>query len=176
MAWRSQSESPRLWQGPRRGLRRFVRDEEGHATTEAVIMIPFFVLIWTFLIYFGGGYAEKIDMSATARGQAWAHVMDNCRTNVPNDLTRRDPGSTYSQVNEVLEIIGEIISLIPLVGDYWPNPPMPVDYEFSARRAIQRPQLIGGQTGEATYSIVLMCNERPRNIDLEEMAWKAWAW
>ena len=60
-----------------RPLRALLRDERGSVMTEAVVMLPFFVLVWGCIIYVSQLYEKGIETQAVARECAWRHAKDS---------------------------------------------------------------------------------------------------
>lgn len=156
------------------GRRSLLRDEEGHATGEAVIMLPFFILVWGCIIFVSQGYERAIDVSAKTREHAWAHVMDDCGRPVGAGTEVYDATEPpLGPFGDLFDMVDEIIDWIPLVGDYWPG--FVVDErKFGRRDSIEKPSILGGGDQNVGHTIVLMCNERPTHVSLEDIAREAY--
>ncbi len=155
----------------RRGL---LEDTRGNATAEAVILIPFFILVWGFIIWGSHAYERTLDEGALARGHAWANVMDACPNNFPAGTRVTDATDPpFGPVGDVLSAIDSLISALPLFGDYWPGF-FPDERMYHRQADIPTPQVIGGDTRRMEYDIVLMCNERDRTPSMDEIADRAY--
>jgi len=158
----------------RRGLGALLRDQRGHATAEAVIMLPFFILIFGGLIFVSKGFETSIDERAITRQHAWAHVMDDCRSRVPSDTEVSDATNpVFGPVGDLFAIIDEIIALIPFFSDYWPGW-INEERKFTRRASVDKPAVLGGGSAQVGHWIILMCNERPNDVDTDELATRAW--
>lgn len=157
-----------------RGLRDLVRDEEGHATGEAVIMLPFFILVWGCIIFVSQGYERAIDVGQKTREHAWAHVMDDCGRPVGSGTEVSDATNPpLGPFGDLFEMVDEIIEYLPLVGEYWPGFVIE-ERQFVRRSAVDKPTVIGGGRQRVGHTIVLMCNEEPTDVTLTELADYAW--
>jgi hypothetical protein len=149
-----------------------LRDTRGNATAEAVILIPFFILVWGFIIWGSHAYERTLDEGAIARGHAWQHVMSSCSGSVPAGTRVRDvTDPPFGPVGEALRLIDTLIDALPLFGDYWPGF-FPDENEYHRHADIRTPQVIGGDTRRMEYDIVLMCNEDEETPDFEAIAWE----
>lgn len=160
--------------GEPRGLRALLRDERGHATAEAAIMIPFFILVWGCIIYMSQGYERAIDVGAETRAHAWAHVMDDCERRVPAGTDVSDATNPpLGPFGDLFDMIDEVIDWLPLVGDHWPGF-IVEEREFGRRSTVDKPTVIGGGQARVQHRMVLMCNEEPRDVTLTDLADHAW--
>jgi len=158
----------------RRSLRELLRDTAGHATAEAVIMIPFFVIVWGCILYVAQGYERAIDVGADTREHAWAHVMDECDRPAPGGTEVTDATNPpLGPLGDLLGMIDEIIGHIPFFEDYWPGF-IVEERQFVRRDRVDKPSVIGGGEARIGHTIVLMCNEEPRGSHLSDMADEAW--
>jgi len=157
-----------------RGLRELLRGEEGHATGEAVIMIPFFILVWGCIIFVSQGYERAIDVGAETRRDAWAHAMDDCRGPVGSGTEVSDATNPpLGPFGDLFDMIVEIISFLPLVGDVWPGF-INEERQYVRRDAVEKPTVVGGGNQKVGHTLVLMCNEETSDTSLEELAEHAW--
>jgi hypothetical protein len=149
--------------------------QSGHAMTEAVIMIPVFAIIWGAIAYMSIGFETKLDLSARVRQEAWAHAMDNCDGSSPPAPTRTTDATrpTIGPLADLFSAIDSILELMrPLLAD-WPGL-FPEERRFDSDRVVDKPAVLGGGSATARYEIVLMCNEAPRDVDLDSLGGAAW--
>ncbi len=157
-----------------RGLRRLLRDEEGHATAEAVIMLPFFILVWGCIIFVSQGYERAIDVGAKTREHAWAHVMDDCDRAVGSGTEVSDATNPpLGPLGDLFDMIDEILEFLPLVGDIWPGF-VNEERQFVRRSSVDKPTVLGGGSQRVGHTIILMCNEEGSDATLDELAGHAW--
>lgn len=162
-----------------RGFKELLCDEEGNATTETVIMIPFFIIVFGAILYMGQGYEHAVDNAAKDREHAWAYVMDDCRSSDPHPgTTIRDihdpPGGDL--VSRVDGFVSGILSRLPLLEDSWPDPFFPMEAEgHRVDEDVEKPAVLGPGHARIDHRIQLMCNERRRpDVRLDDFTWEAW--
>ncbi len=156
-------------------LRALLRDERGSATTETVIMIPVFILIFGGLLYLGHGYQQAIDTAQLDRQAAWDHAMDGCAGGVPagttlSDATDPPGGSALASIDSLLS---SITDAFPPLHGVWPGL-FPRENRTERKSQFDRPTVLGGARVEVHHSIVLMCNEQRRRDAIDDMTWAAW--
>ncbi len=145
-------------------LSRLLRETEGTATVEAVIMIPFFVLVWGFLIYAVQVYADGIRAGVRARDCAWTYAQTGCDSvpaqcqSEPADGEVIDAGAE-SGVSELLTNMREIPVVGGLLETIFGRLVVGVHNE-----EVTRPNILGGGGVQVQRSFAVMCNERPRTI------------
>jgi len=157
----------------RRGLRELLRETAGSATAEAVIMIPFFIIVWGCIIFVGQRYEKAIDVAAADRATAWNHVMSNCNGGVASGTEVSDASGWFDMLEAIDGAVSTIIDNLPIVGDFWPGL-IPEEKQFVRRGSVEAPEVIGGGSRRVGATIVLMCNEDPKGSFLEEMADFGW--
>jgi len=159
----------------RRTLRDLLRDERGSVMTEAVVMLPFFILVWGCIIYVSQLYEKGIETQATARECAWRHAKDNCEGDSrcaigPGLDPSRDYGSGDASAIESAEGSGGP----GFLGDgFLTNILFGADITATAQSSTRKPELIGGGDAEIVGKVGLACNEKPRG-DLGEVISSAW--
>ena len=157
----------------RRTLRDLLRDERGSVMTEAVIMLPFFVLVWGCIIYVSQLYEKGIETQAEARECGWRYAKDNCegetRCAVASGLdVTRDYGSGESGDIDAAE------SGVGFLGDgFLTNILFGADATATAEDTTPKPQVIGGGDAQLRGRMGLACNEKPRG-DLGDVISSAW--
>jgi len=158
----------------RRTLRDLLRDERGSVMTEAVVMLPFFVIVWGCVIYVSQLYEKGIETQAVARECAWRHAKDNCETEtrcaIEPGLDPHDYGSGDAASIEAAEgpggpgFLGEGFLTDILFGK---------DATATATDSTRKPEVIGGGDAQLSGKMGLACNEKPSG-DLGEVISSAW--
>ncbi|MCS6799544.1 MAG: hypothetical protein NZ898_13650 [Myxococcota bacterium] len=154
-----------------RPVRRLLRDERGNATAEAVIMIPFFILVWTCVLYAADGWGTAVRQAAETRRDAWAHVLPGCEGRAPEGLELSDATNPpFAILGDAILAIDRVLRDLPILGDYYPG--LFVEEREMIRRAtVEKPAALGGDDAEARHRLVLACNEVPRpDFGLAELA------
>jgi hypothetical protein len=148
--------------------------QRGAATTEALILLPFFFIVWGGLFFSYKVHEKKVVVDEIARTCAWEQMSGGC-------TERRSPrctfaggpqlvngdleGSRASLENMEVRLGTFVIDFAAMFGPYF-RPTF-----GTAREArVTRPRSMGGgEVGvETTFSE--MCNELPGNESLEATA------
>lgn len=140
--------------------------DQGAATTEAVIMLPFFILIWGGLLWIVQAYNAKIRAGILARDCGWTYAQSGCDevppqcSETPVDIGAADGGdsSTRSELTSALDSTG-IPILGGLISGIFGNLQLATRYYD-----VSRPRVVGGGQFRATGQFAILCNERPRTI------------
>lgn len=158
---------------------RLLLDEEGAATTETVIMIPMFVIVWGCIVYVTNVFQATIEMRSRIRRDLWAYAYTGCEdmpetgTNftegrgfIPDDPSgagsdgaARDGAATGSDGG-----IGSMVGMVDDILSYIPGLSFRTYEGHRSDFRVERPEVIGGGTMNMGANLYLMCNEVPSNI------------
>ena len=128
----------------RPGFLGWLRDVAGNATTETVIMIPVFVIIWGGIAYTHQRYRKAINVGQLTRAHTWQHAFAACEGGGPS-------GSTT---------IGE-------------SPSDSSGFIGGRSTSVDRPAVLGESTVNIQHSLTVMCNEPDRgDPTLFDAAWR----
>lgn len=145
--------------------RRERRGERGAATTEALIILPFFFIVWGALFFSHRLSEKRVVVNEIARTCAWARMTGGCteplspRCNftageqIPNDSLE---GSRASLINYDTRIEAFMLDFSDMFGPYF----RPV---FGAERdsTVAKPRQLGGGEFGVRTEFSEMCNELP---------------
>ncbi len=163
------------WTAEQRGAasvtisRRWTAEQRGAASVEAVIMLPFFILI-LFGVLFAARMAEtRQALLVKARHCAWQHSNAGCPGRAPegcdgvvgspvdsgmdNDIWQRAEASSPIDEASDIPLVGAAVEAIfgsALLAD--------------AGGEVERPPVLGGRAVEVHGRYYLMCNEQPRTL------------
>ncbi|MDQ3031030.1 MAG: hypothetical protein M3Y87_01330 [Myxococcota bacterium] len=150
-------------------MRQLLSDEKGTASIEAVIMLPFFIMVWGFLVFVMDVYRHKLDAGVRARDCGWSYAQTGCQT-VPPSCTAEpadeidvDGGESSSEITGALAGASEI----PVIGGMLEGALQGIFGEIRIARndqEVQRPQVLGASTMQTSATFAIMCNERPRTV------------
>ncbi|RLB49279.1 MAG: hypothetical protein DRJ42_21395 [Deltaproteobacteria bacterium] len=155
---------------PTKNRRSLLRDTEGHAMTEAVIMLPVFIIIWGFIVWASQVYENQLDLVAVTRDHAWQHAMNDCHGAVPPGTSFR-PASDASipGLSGLSSTLDGLINMIPIFEEYWPGLSFDED-EYQREGNVPAPEVTGADDQRTVHRVVLLCNEDQETPDLEEMS------
>jgi Flp pilus assembly protein TadG len=73
------------------------RRQRGAALVEAVVIIPFFIIIFASMIFVGQLYGEKQRTLREAKQNAWVYAMGNCQGST-SDVSSESDGDPMNQL------------------------------------------------------------------------------
>jgi hypothetical protein len=137
-------------------------------------MIPFFIIVWTCILYMATGWGTSIRQAAETRRDAWAYAMDNCEGATPAGAEVSDATNPpFAFLGDAILRIDRLIADLPIFSDYYPGI-FVEERETIRRTTVEQPTLLGGDGAEAAYNVILACNEKPRpDFGLAELAQRA---
>lgn len=160
--------------------KRLLADEGGTATTETVIMIPMFVIVWGCIVYVTNVFQGTIEMRARIRRDMWAYAYTGCedmpstgttlstsRGIIP-DPTGAGPGAESAgrggAATGSAGGIGGLAGILDTVLSYIPG----LNFEsLEGNRSdfrVERPSVIGGGSMSMGADMFILCNEVPTNV------------
>jgi hypothetical protein len=165
----------------RPNLRRLIkrRNKRGAALVEAVVVIPFFIIIFASILFVGNLYKEKMRVMRLAKEGAWAFAMENCG-NAGDPITtqgipRSDgapnggagPSDTASPTNDTEDVGDEQKAGGDMAGlvskDYGSS-------SATVESSVGADGYIGGFSKPVKSYTRVMCNEAPFNGDIKGFA------
>lgn len=151
----------------RRGLRallqRLFASERGAVYAEAVILLPFFIIVWTLIAYTHDVYGQKIALSARIKGCTWLYANSGCE-----DLPAGCPPPRLGNVIEVGSLggtgAGDLVAFasLPIVSGIL-RLVLGTDARITGNASVAKPMVIGWSGAQPLRSVhIVMCNEVPR--------------
>lgn len=134
-------------------VRRLLADTRGTATTETVIMIPMFAIVWGCIFFVFTFFQRTITMRSMTRGHTWAYSYVGCNGTGPGTQLETTGASQieHSSVTGLAEtILGTILQIRTGHGH--------------RTTSTARPRVIGGGSINMTDDLHVMCNRVPRSI------------
>lgn len=157
---------------PRAWWRRILTDEGGTATTETVIMIPMYVIVWGCIVYVTNHFQNTIELRARIRRDTWAYAYTACEdrpgTGTTLDLSRglvpdasgsTDGGEGAASGGGSVAMIGGVVDNIL---SYIPGLNFQTLRGHRADFRTPRPAVIGGGTLAVSADLTMLCNEKPQ--------------
>jgi hypothetical protein len=157
--------APRSRRSPRRRsiLRRLLGETAGAVFAEAVIMMPFFIIVLGCIIYSHAYYSQRIALSAHVKSCAWQYADSGCQqlqgdcagfvtAHAGNELGAADlPDGSALDALRSLRFVGPILNIV--LGQ---------NSIVDRHETVTRPAVLGGGARDV-YSIhSVMCNEVPK--------------
>lgn len=167
---KSRLPRPALTRSGRSWWRALLSDEGGAATTETVIMIPMYAIVWGCIVYVTNHFQNTIEMRMRIRRDTWAYAYTAC-TDEPSTNTNFDPpsrgivpdpsgttdGGASASGGGAIAGIDDFLSYIPGL----------TFYTLVGRRddfTTTRPDVIGGGELHLAADLTILCNERPQGV------------
>lgn len=135
-------------------VRRLLADTRGTATTETVIMLPMFIIVWGCIFFVFVFFQRTIEMRSLTRRDTWLYAYTSCVTDPGN-------GTELSAPDEARPInLGSMASTIMRF-----LPGFTIQRSSGARTAsVSRPQVLGGGSIGLRDRMWVLCNEEPQSV------------
>jgi hypothetical protein len=137
-------------------------DCRGSATTEAVAMLPFFVLVYSLIIFVMQSYESRIEATSAARQTGWSYSMASCGGDAPttaeisggsnlakDDFLSGDASTTLEEIGNFVPFVVPILDRI--VGR---------NITAASSMTVAKPATIGGGDNSVTGAFAITCNEK----------------
>ncbi len=144
--------------------RSLLRDTRGSIFVEALVYIPFLILIWIFLNHTHAVSETSISTQRAARTCSWQYATRGCESppagcgassSFFDDLIlRADGGGSFERLAMELPFLA--LTLTKLHGD---------SEEVTLRTSVERPNILGGDR-ELIGHHAMMCNTKTREWEL----------
>jgi hypothetical protein len=161
------------------------RRVRGAASVEAVVALPFFVLIFISLFYLRDELVKKHELAMTARSCAWLYSQSNCQAvplgcagfvSNPSSSSGRESAELHDKLQQGL---GETSGLAHVVAkivnglvDSVLDAAFGQSFEVEPKGSVARPALYGGGTASLSSQYHLACNLAERTpLDVVTGAW-----
>jgi hypothetical protein len=129
-------------------------DTRGTATTETVIMIPMFAIVWGCIFFVFTFFQRTITMRSLTRAHTWAYSYVGCSGSGPGTTLETQGAGLLSGGGagdgDVDSIISSLYALRTGHGQ--------------RRATVARPRVIGGGSLNISDGLWVMCNDVPRGV------------
>ncbi len=126
---------------------------------EAVVAIPFFIIIFASILYVGKLYAQKQRTLREAKQQAWTYALNNCEGG--GGASKQPDGNPVSGLNSQGAGLGKGAgSYVPASG----GESLTTDWgtaTATVKGTVVADNLIGGYTNKLSTTTRMQCNEKP---------------
>lgn len=141
---------------------RILRDERGTASTETVMMMPAFIIIWGSVFFVFQGARKIVEMNVRIREDAWTRAYGSCSSD-PSGTTYSASSSGSSTTGDVPVFGGAILDMMFT--------------EFYAQRQTSQaaPPILGGRTKNYRGEHLWICNENPEDYSLTNTISEVWS-
>ncbi len=126
---------------------------------EAVVAIPFFIIIFVSMIYVGKLYAKKQRTLREAKQQAWTYALNNCEGSAGN-ATKESGGNPIQNLNNKGVGMGQGGNYKGASG----GGSLATDWgtaTATVKATVVADNLIGGFTRKLSTTTRMQCNEKP---------------
>jgi hypothetical protein len=143
---------------------------------EAVVVIPFFIIIFASMIFVAKLYGEKQRTLRVAKEYSWTYAMANCESGGAN-ATLETSGSDPMQelANEEQNVNSDPLS------EFKPSDPGTEKFDkkwgtasSTVTGSVTASKAIGGFTNELSTTTKVQCNEKPQKGNLRGVFYFAW--
>lgn len=151
------------------------RKSRGAAMVEAVVVIPFFIIIFASMIFVAKLYGEKQRTLRVSKEYAWTYAMANCESGGAN-TTLESGGSPMGQLgsqdpNVVSDPLHQFNGSDPGMDKFdknWGTASSTVTGSVTASKAI------GGFTNNLSTTTKVQCNEKRQEGNVRGLFHFAW--
>jgi len=145
---------------PQRNRRR----QRGAAYAETVVMLPFFIAVWSCIIYVHNAYAEKNRLMAQNRNCVMAYAFDACRTTPPGCSLSRAPGGT-----DAPDSVGRFLSTLRGVGSGILETITGASTRSRMTSSVTKPRTLGGGSTSVLAGHEMQCNTRYQDSPMQSI-------
>ncbi len=141
------------------------RRQRGAAYAETVVMLPFFIAVWSCIIYVHNAYAEKVKLMAKTRNCVMTYAYDACRTT--------PPGCTLSTGASGIEGPGEVDGFVGTLGSFGGGLLSAVTGASASSRmtsSVSKPRVLGGGSTSVLAGASMQCNTRYQDNPVRSLA------
>ena len=151
----------------RRASQRRHRGHRGVAYVEAVIALPFFIIVWGLIAYIHNLYGRALDLRAWGRTCTWSYVHEGCLTVPPGCAPYLGrPAESLRMSEELPTSDGDAVTALMRVPTFGAIArPMADPNNASSgqgSRDLPRPTMLGGSVDRIRTSQGVLCNEVDR--------------
>ncbi len=147
----------------------------GAAVVEALVAIPFFVVIFASIVYVGRLYSEKQRVMRVSKEYAWTMAMSNCSNN--NGVVKTDAMSPVAEA-ATQDTNGAIsASTLNEYGDLSAGDVFKTNMgraESTVEGKVSASRLIGGFSNKLVTTTRVQCNEAPKGSNPVKAITSAW--
>jgi len=147
-----------------RGLRSLLRSTRGAVYAEAVIIVPFFVIVWGCIVYVHDFYSARIALTQKVKSCAWQYSNNACEQ-IPAGCSRFDLHQASDLSSGDLPEGGNILEQfanLPVVSGIV-RVVLGTNAEARGSGNVARPPVIGGGSSGIASRHSIMCNEVPQS-------------
>ena len=141
---------------------------------EAVVAIPFFIIIFVSMLYVGKLYAQKQRTLREAKQQSWTYALNNCEGSAGN-------ATTQSEGNP-MQNLGSQGANMPSGGNGQVNASggggLTKNWgtaTATVKATVVADKLIGGMTNDLSTTTRIQCNEKPAEGSISDVLHSAWS-
>ena len=141
------------------------RRQRGAAYAETVVMLPFFIAVWSCIIYVHNAYAEKVRLMAVNRNCVMTYAFDACE--------RTPPGCTLTRGASGGEGPGEVGGFVGALGSFGSGILTAVTGASVSSRmtsSVSKPRALGGGGTSVLVGNAMQCNTRYQDSPVRSLA------
>lgn len=140
------------------------RGQRGAAYAETVVMLPFFIAVWSCIIYVHNAYAEKNRLMAQNRNCVMAYAFDACRTTPPGCSLSRAPGGT-----DAPDSVGGFLSTLGRFGSGILETITGASTRSRMTSSVTKPRTLGGGSTSVLAGHEMQCNTRYQDSPVQSI-------
>lgn len=149
-------------------LRALLRGERGAVFAEAVIMLPFFLILWGCILWTHSYYFTRVQLSSRTKGCSWYFANHACEGALPAGCDGVT-ATTGGPINPATAPSGALSSLASFMnsGPFGSiiQAVLGSDAQLRGSVALTRPTVLGGGSVNVSWNNTVMCGTKPQTPD-----------
>lgn len=134
-----------------------LKNKRGAALVEALVVIPFFLLMLAGVIFVGKMYQTKLRIMRLSRQSAWTYAMQGCQ----GDGTGTDPSEPNATKTDGGSGFGAPTAILSILGSSNPLEDALDDAEVKGQQDVTADNIVGGYTKTMRSHFRVRCNAVP---------------
>lgn len=134
------------------------RRQRGAAYAETVVMLPFFIAVWSCIIYVHNAYAEKVRLMAQNRNCVMSYAFDACSRTLPGCSVSRGASAVDESGSA-----GDFVGTLGRFGDGLLSAVTGATVSSRMNSSVGKPRLLGGGSTSVLAGNTMQCNTRYRD-------------
>ncbi len=144
------------------------RRQRGAAMVEALVAIPFFIIIFAGTMFVGSFYQEKLRTLAESKRCAWDHALNGCQGGCAADTSTADPGGDVQPPGGTGNSKTDSAPGSQIMSNAF------YQSSFTVKSSATASNALGGYVKQISSTTTVMCDEVPEDGNLVGLATYLW--
>lgn len=149
---------------PAKSPKRSRRGQRGAAYAETVVMLPFFIAVWSCIIYVHNAYAEKNRLMARDRNCVMAYAFNACQSAPAGCSPTRGSGGT-----DAPDSVGGFVGTLGRFGSGILETLTGASTSSRMTSSVSKPRTLGGGSTSVLAGHEMQCNTRYQDSPVQSI-------